>query len=277
MSSLDAVIAADVRRALDEDVGGGDLTAALIPAGTHAEAAVISREPAVLCGCGWFEQVFRCLDARIAIQWNAGDGDDITPGRVICTLRGDARALLTGERTALNFMQTLSGTATLTRHCVDIVNGTGVRLLDTRKTIPGLRHAQKYAVACGGGENHRMGLYDAILIKENHIQACGSIALALQTAAAAAPGVPIEIEVENLDQLRIALDAGASRILLDNFSLPDLHEAVRMTQGRADLEASGGIGMETLRAVAQTGVTFISLGALTKNVRAIDLSMRFGN
>jgi len=231
---------------------------------------------AVLCGTAWFDEVFRQVDKRVSVTWNARDGDAIHPEKILCTLRGPARALLTGERAALNFLQLLSGTATQARKYVDAVHGTRAVILDTRKTVPGLRRAQKYAVTCGGGQNHRMGLYDAILIKENHIAAAGSIAAALRAARAAASGsVTVEIEVENLDQLRDALTSGAEHILLDNFSVAELKSAVREASGRARLEASGGINLSNIRAIAETGVDFISIGDVTKNVAAVDLSLRF--
>ena len=269
------VIERQVREALAEDVGDGDLTAALLPVGQRARVQVITREPGVLCGRAWFDTVFRLLDADIAIQWERADGDRIAAGERLCTLVGETRSLLTGERTALNFLQTLSGTASKARRYADVVVGLPVRILDTRKTIPGLRLQQKYAVSCGGCYNHRMGLYDAILIKENHILAAGSIPAALAAAAALAKGVEVEIEVESLEELAQALGAGARRILLDNFSLERLREAVACNAGRARLEASGGIGLEAVRAVAETGVDDISVGGLTKHVRALDLSMRF--
>ena len=265
-----------VRRALAEDVGKGDLTATLIPAETQAGAQVVTREQAILCGTAWFDEVFRQVDKRVSVTWNNRDGDAIHPEKILCTLRGPARALLTGERTALNFLQLLSGTATQARKYVDAVRGTRAVILDTRKTVPGLRRAQKYAVACGGGQNHRMGLYDAILIKENHIAAAGSIAAALRAAKASAPsGATVEIEVENLVQLREALGSGVQRILLDNFSIEELKAAVQKTAGHAKLEASGGINLANIRAVAETGVDFISIGDITKNVEAVDLSLRF--
>lgn len=270
-----ALIESQVRAALDEDVGAGDLTAALLPADQHARAELITRESAVLCGAPWFEAVFRALDPEIRIQWDVSDGEQVTPGQRLCVLDGPACALLTGERTAMNYLQTLSGTATLTRRYAEAVAGLPVRVLDTRKTLPGLRLQQKYAVRCGGGHNHRIGLFDAILIKENHILAAGSIPAALEAARALHPGVPVEIEVESLDELEIALDAGAPIVLLDNFALDDLRRAVAVTAGRAQLEASGGISLETIRAVAETGVDRISVGALTKDVCAVDLSMRF--
>jgi nicotinate-nucleotide pyrophosphorylase (carboxylating) len=264
-----------VRRALAEDVGAGDVTAALIPADTRAEAQVVTREDAVLCGTAWFDEVFRQLDSRIRARWNAKDGDAIGANQILCTLNGPARALLTGERTALNFLQLLSGTATRTRQYVAAIRGTRTAVLDTRKTVPGLRRAQKYAVACGGGQNHRMGLYDAILIKENHIAAAGSIAAALRAARDLAPqGVAVEIEVENLEQLRAALAAGAERVLLDNFDLKTLPAAVNEARGRAKLEASGGVSLSNIRAIAETGVDYISVGDVTKNIKAVDLSLR---
>lgn len=270
-----ALIERQVRAALAEDVGEGDLTASLLPADQTARVELITRESAVLCGVPWFETVFRLLDPEVRLHWEAGDGERIAPGQRLCVLEGSARALLTGERTAMNYLQTLSGTATLTRRYADAVAGLPVRVLDTRKTLPGLRLQQKYAVRCGGGHNHRIGLFDAILIKENHILAAGSIPAALEAARTRHPGVSIEIEVESLDELEIALAAGASLVLLDNFALDDLRRAVAVTAGRAQLEASGGISLETIRAVAETGVDRISVGALTKDVRAVDLSMRF--
>ncbi len=269
-------IADTVRRALAEDVGGGDLTARLIPAHARASAELVTREAGVLCGQAWFDEVFRQVDPAIRGDWSARDGEAIHTGQTLCRLEGPARGLLTGERCALNFLQTLSGTATTVARHVEALRGTHAVLLDTRKTLPGLRAAQKYAVRCGGGRNHRMGLYDAILIKENHIAAAGSIAAALQAAHAAAPaGVPVEIEVENLEGLRAALAAGAQRLLLDNFDLDTLRHAVRETRGRAKLEASGGVTLATVRAVAETGVDFISVGGLTKHLQALDLSLRF--
>lgn len=265
----------DVRRALAEDVGPGDLTAALVPdTGAHAE--LVTRENAVLCGTAWFDEVFRQLDARARVAWLARDGERIAAGSVVARLDGPARALLTGERCALNFLQTLSGTATLAARYAEAVRGTRAKVLDTRKTLPGLRRAQKYAVACGGGHNHRLGLYDAVLIKENHIAAAGSVAAALDAArAVAGTNVPVEIEVENLAQLREALAAGARHVLLDNFDLAGLREAVHITAGRARLEASGGVTLDNIRAIAETGVDEISVGGLTKHVRAVDLSLRF--
>jgi nicotinate-nucleotide pyrophosphorylase (carboxylating) len=274
LPSRDA-IAAQVRAALAEDVGSGDRTAALVPASAVADAAIVTREPAVLCGTAWVDEVFRQLDAGVAVAWLRADGDALAAGDVVCRLRGPARALLTGERTALNFLQTLCGTATLARRWAQAVAGTGTRVLDTRKTVPGLRLAQKYAVVCGGCHNHRVGLYDAVLIKENHIAAAGSVGAALAAASAFAPDLEVEIEVETLDQLREALAAGARRVLLDNFALERLREAVALTGGRARLEASGGVTIDNVRAIAETGVDDVSVGALTKDVRAADLSMRF--
>ena len=268
-------IAAQVRGALAEDVGGGDRTAALVPSAAVAAAAIVTREAAVLCGSPWVDEVFRQLDPTVAISWLQADGDVLKPGTVICHLHGPARALLTGERTALNFLQMLSGTATLAKRWADAVAGTAARVLDTRKTVPGLRLAQKYAVACGGCHNHRIGLYDAVLIKENHIAAAGSVGAALLAAHALAPDLEVEIEVEDLDQLREALEAGARRVLLDNFPLERLRSAVAVAGGRARLEASGGVTLDNVRAIADTGVDDISVGALTKDVRAVDLSMRF--
>ena len=273
-SQLPTDISDDVRRALAEDVGSGDLTAPLVPDAT-AHAELVTREDAVLCGTAWFDEVFRQLEPRVRVAWLKRDGERIAAGSVIARLDGPARALLTGERSALNFLQTLSGTATRAARYVDALRGTRARVLDTRKTIPGLRRAQKYAVTCGGGLNHRLGLYDAVLIKENHIAAAGSVTAALaQARAAVTADIPVEIEVENLDQLREALSAGATRILLDNFDLEGLRAAVRETAGRATLEASGGITLDNIRAIAETGVDCISVGRLTKSVSAIDFSMR---
>jgi nicotinate-nucleotide pyrophosphorylase (carboxylating) len=269
--ALPADIASCVRRALNEDIGPGDVTAELLPQ-ERATAVVICREQAVLCGIPWFKEVFKQLDKAVQIEWQAGDGDTLRPDMTVCTLAGPVRSLLTGERTALNFLQLLSGTATVTRRFADRLAGTACRLLDTRKTLPGLRTAQKYAVACGGGQNHRMGLYDAILIKENHIRAAGGIAAALHKARSMHRSV--EIEVENPEQLREALEAGAKRILLDNFDLQDMGRAVALNSGRAELEVSGGVAEEQLQAIAATGVDYISVGALTKHVRAVDFSMR---
>lgn len=268
-------IQAQVKQALDEDIGDGDVTAQLLPAQQQATATVIARETGILCGQQWFTEVFLQLDKSISINWQADDGDSLNANQTVCTLSGPTRALLTGERTALNFLQTLSGTATITHNYVEAIGDNKARLLDTRKTIPGLRLAQKYAVHCGGGSNHRIGLYDMILIKENHITSAGSVSAAMQQALAAANGkVEIEIEVENLAQLQEAIVAGAKRILLDNFTISQMREAVGVTQGRARLEASGNITLENIREVAETGVDFISIGAITKHVRALDLSMR---
>lgn len=264
-----------VRLALVEDLGDGDRTAGLVPEGARSRVELLCREPMVLCGRAWFDEAFRQLDPAVSIDWRAEDGERFSADSLLCRLEGNSRALLSAERTALNFLQTLSGTATLARRYADEVAGTGVRVLDTRKTLPGLRLAQKYAVACGGCHNHRIGLYDAILIKENHIQAAGSIAAALQAARRQGGGVPVEIEVESLDELQQALQAGANHMLLDNFTLDQLREAVRLAAGRARLEASGNMSLERLRQVAETGVDDISVGALTKDVRAIDLSLRF--
>lgn len=269
-------IAGTVRRALAEDMGNGDLTAALIPENQAARAQVVTREDVILCGCAWFDEVFRQLGTRVRTTWKAQDGEAIRAGRTLCQIEGPARAILTGERTALNFLQTLSGVATRTRSYVDAIRGTRAIILDTRKTVPGLRLAQKYAVRCGGGQNHRLGLYDGILIKENHITAAGSIVAALDAAKATAkPNVLLEIEVENFAQLREALAASAKRILLDNFDLTGLRAAVHETRGRAQLEVSGGVTLANVRAIAETGVDFISVGDLTKNLTAVDLSLRF--
>jgi len=265
----------NVSQALHEDMGAGDLTALLIPESHRAHARVITREPAVICGQPWFEAVFKTLDPKCRIRWRVADGDEVTADMEICELDGNSRALLTGERTALNFLQTLSGTATLTRRYADAIAGTGAVVMDTRKTLPGLRMAQKYAVKIGGGENQRVGLFDGILIKENHITAAGGIAKALNAALELNRNVSIQIEVEGLDELLEALNAGASLILLDNFDLDKLRSAVRLNAGRAILEASGNVSLETIRSIAETGVQRISVGSLTKSVRAIDLSMRF--
>lgn len=269
-------VAEIVRRALAEDVGTGDLTAALIPVGANAQARVVTREDAVLCGAAWFDEAFRQTDPRIRVDWEARDGDAVRGEQTICRLAGPARGLLTAERTALNFLQTLSGTATAARRYVDAVRGTRAVILDTRKTLPGLRLAQKYAVRCGGAQNHRIGLYDGILIKENHIAAAGSIAAAIRTAKASAPAHAfVEVEVENLAELREALAGGAERILVDDFSVEDIRRAVAEAHGKAKLEISGGVTLATIRALAQTGVDYISSGDITKNVTVIDLSMRF--
>ncbi|MBD7976406.1 MULTISPECIES: carboxylating nicotinate-nucleotide diphosphorylase [Pseudomonas] len=274
LADLSAEIDSNVRRALAEDIGSGDLTAQLIPAERLAHARVITREAAVICGTAWVDRVFRQLDDRVAVHWQVADGDWVEPNQTLFTLEGPARALLSGERSALNFLQTLSAVATRCRHYADLVAGTQVKLLDTRKTLPGLRLAQKYAVTCGGCHNHRIGLFDAFLIKENHIAACGGIADAINAARQIAPGKSVEVEVENLDELQQALDAGADIVMLDELSFDDMREAVRINAGRAKLEASGGITDSTLRSVAETGVDYISLGTLTKDIKAVDLSMR---
>lgn len=264
-----------VALALAEDVGSGDRTAALIPSGARSRVRVVCREEAVLCGAAWFEHAFSLLDGEVRVHWFAADGEALEAGQSVCELEGCSRTLLSGERTALNYLQTLSGTATLAREYARAVAGTGVRLLDTRKTLPGLRLQQKYAVRCGGCHNHRIGLYDAILIKENHILAAGSIGAALRAARASAPDLEIEIEVESLAELEEALEAGARRILLDNFGLARLRDAVALNAGRARLESSGNVTLKQLRELALTGVDDISIGALTKHLRAIDFSMRF--
>jgi nicotinate-nucleotide pyrophosphorylase (carboxylating) len=275
---LPAGITTTVRTALSEDVGSGDLTAALIPEAQQAVATVITREAAVLCGRAWVDAVFAELGPAVSIDWYCRDGDAVAPGQQLCTLRGPARTILTGERTALNFLQTLSAVATTTRRYVEAVTGTRATILDTRKTIPGLRLAQKYAVRVGGGSNHRIGLYDGILIKENHIVAAGGITPAVHRARDQGATVLLEVEVETLAQAEEALRAGADRLLLDNFSTALMREAVALRDQlapRTGLEASGGIDLKSIRAVAETGIDFISVGDLTKNVRAIDLSMRF--
>jgi nicotinate-nucleotide pyrophosphorylase (carboxylating) len=272
---LDESLLHSVRAALSEDIGSGDITAHLIPETQTAQARVISREPAVLCGMAWFNGVFAELDTRIAIDWQLHDGEPLQAGQQLCTLSGPARGILSGERTALNFLQTLSATATLARQYADIVSDLPVKILDTRKTIPGLRVAQKYAVRIGGCHNHRTGLFDGILIKVNHITAAGSIGKAVQQARAEQPDIMIEVEVESTAQVGEALEAGADRLLLDNFTITELTDAVQSVAGRADLEASGGITLSNLRETALTGVDFISTGTLTKNINAIDLSMSF--
>ena len=264
----------DVRRALDEDIGSGDVTADLLPTNASAKARVITREAAVLCGCAWFDACFHALSEAVHIEWMAHDGDAVEPGALLCRLQGPARALVTGERTALNFLQTLSGTATATAAFVDAIRGTRTTVLDTRKTLPGLRLAQKYAVRVGGGSNHRIGLFDAVLIKENHIATAGSISAAVARARALHPGVLVETEVENFSELREAIAAGADRIMLDEFELHELAQAVAEVDGRVPLEVSGSVGIDRVRAIAETGVDYVSIGALTKHVRAIDLSMR---
>ena len=272
------IINQDVIKALEEDLGAGDLTAELIDKNVVNTMEVRAREDCILCGRPWFAEVFRQLCTQKTIQWNYTDGSNVDANTVVCTLKAPAHILLSGERTALNFLQLLSATATTTRTYVEAIKDTRTRILDTRKTIPGLRIAQKYAVRCGGGENHRYGLYDAILIKENHIIAAGSIGAAVASGRNRSPSTMLEVEVETLDELGEALDAGVDRIMLDNFSLDQLNSAVRERDARAsniELEASGGIDLDRIRAIAQTGVDFISVGALTKHTRAIDFTMRF--
>jgi nicotinate-nucleotide pyrophosphorylase (carboxylating) len=269
-----AHIAIDVERALAEDIGNGDATAGLLPIDAHAHAALTCRDPAVIAGSAWFDACFRRLDPAVQIEWLFHDGERVDADTVICRLSGHARSLVTAERAALNFLQLLSATATITAEYVAAVAGTSVRVLDTRKTIPGLRVAQKYAVRCGGGHNQRMGLYDAILIKENHIIAAGSIRAAVTSARQQQPNLLVEVEVEDLDELAQALDAGVDRIMLDNFELAPMLEAVRYTAGRVPLEVSGNVDVYSIGQFARTGVDFISVGALTKHVRAVDLSLR---
>jgi nicotinate-nucleotide pyrophosphorylase (carboxylating) len=274
-AQLAAEIGRNVATALAEDIGSGDLTALLAPADHPARGIVVSREEAVLCGAAWFDACFRRLDPQVRIRWHARDGARIQAGQMLCEIEADTRALLTAERSALNFLQLLSGTATVTRRYVDAVAGTQAQIVDTRKTLPGLRLAQKYAVRCGGGTNHRLGLYDGILIKENHIMAAGGVARVLAQARALAPeGVFIQIEVETLAQLEEALAAGAKMVLLDNMDTAGMRRAVALAAGRAILEASGGVDLSKVRAIAETGVDRISVGSLTKDVRAVDLSLR---
>ncbi len=274
--NLQQTINTQITTALQEDIGPGDLTAALIPAERQGRATVITREAMVICGQPWVDAVFRHIDAKVRTDWRLQEGMFAKAGQTLFSIEGPARALLTGERTALNFLQTLSATATVTRRYVDAIKGTKAVIVDTRKTLPGLRLAQKYAVKVGGGMNHRIGLYDGVLIKENHIMAAGGVTQALAFTQKNTPkGVPIQIEVETLDQLRDALDAGAKMILLDNFDLERMREAVKLNEGRAKLEGSGGVNLDTVRAIAETGVDRISIGALTKDIKAIDLSMRF--
>ena len=273
-----AAIGAQVERALAEDIGSGDVTARLIEPGTRAKATLLAREPLVLCGREWFDEVFRQLDPAVRVTWRADEGSRLPADSVLCELAGPARALLTGERTALNFLQTLSGTASVTRRYADAVAGTNCRVLDTRKTIPGLRDAQKYAVRCGGGHNHRLGLYDMVLVKENHIMAAGSIAAAVAAARERAPGVPVEIEVESLAELHVALAAEPDVVMLDNFTLEEMADGVGVNRAASrpvKLEASGNVDLERLRRIAATGVDYVSIGALTKHLHAIDLSLRF--
>ncbi|MEA3175034.1 MAG: hypothetical protein QOF42_2445 [Gammaproteobacteria bacterium] len=278
MAQLPADLARQVATALAEDIGAGDLTAALIPAERQGRATVITREAAIICGIPYVEETFRQVDARVSLSWQVSDGGSAQPDQALFTVEGPARALLTGERTALNFLQLLSATASAAHAYAVLLQGTQCRLLDTRKTIPGLRTAQKYAVRVGGGHNHRMGLFDGILIKENHIMAAGSMAAAVAEAKQAARKVPVEVEVENLDELEQAIAAGADIAMLDNFALPLMREAVALNAGSPQplkLEASGNITHETIREIAETGVDFISVGSITKHVRAVDLSMRF--
>jgi len=274
---LPADLGAQVDAALREDIGSGDVTAALVPAGQRVRGSVVTREEAVLCGRAWAEESFRRLDPQVRLNWHAADGERLGVNQVIFEIAGPARAVLTGERTALNFLQLLSGTATATRRLVDAVAGTSCRILDTRKTLPGLRTAQKYAVRCGGGENHRMGLYDRVLIKENHIAAAGSLTAAIGAARRSSPELTVEVEVESPAELEEALGADPDIIMLDDFSLANLQAAVQLNRARGRpvrLEASGSVSLETVRAIAATGVDFISVGALTKHVHAVDLSMR---
>ena len=279
LEHMTAAVVGNVSAALAEDVGSGDITARLIPELASAEAAVIAREPMTLAGQPWFDEVYRQVDDAVQIDWLANDGDHIVEDAEICVISGPARSILTGERTALNFLQLLSATATVTSRYASAVSGTKAKILDTRKTIPGLRQAQKYAVRCGGGNNHRIGLYDAVLIKENHIISAGGIAAAIAAARDMHSELPVETEVESIAELREALAAGVDRVMLDNFDVADLQRAVEVNQKEgnppADLEASGGITLDTIFAIAETGVDYISIGALTKDVEAADLSMRF--
>jgi nicotinate-nucleotide pyrophosphorylase (carboxylating) len=270
-------LARQVTAALAEDLGGGDVTAALVPGAQRVRGRVITREAAVLCGRAWADETFRQLDAAVRLDWHAADGERLAAQQVLFDITGPARPVLTGERTALNFLQLLSGTASAARAYVDAIAGTRCRIIDTRKTLPGLRTAQKYAVRCGGGDNHRMGLFDQVLIKENHIAAAGSLTAAIVAARAASPGVPVEVEVETAQELQEALAAAPDIILLDEFALSDMRAAVALRDARdarVRLEASGSVSLESVRAIAETGVDYISVGALTKHVRAIDLSMR---
>jgi len=269
------IVALDVSRALKEDVGTGDVSAQLIPADQTGHARIISRETAVLSGVDWADATFRRVSPAVRIEWAAADGEALFPEQSLCLISGPARAMLTAERVALNFLQTLSATATVTRRFVEAVEGTGAQILDTRKTLPGLRYAQKKAVTDGGGMNHRMGLHDMVMIKENHIRAAGSITEAVRASRVIARDLPLEVEVETLEQLEETLAAGVKRVLLDNFALEQLREAVAFNAGRAKLESSGNVSLETVRDVAETGVDYISIGALTKHIQAIDLSMRF--
>jgi len=268
-------VAADVGRALAEDIGTGDVTAALLPDAPES-AYLLCKEDAVICGRPWFDACHRALDPEVAITWRVAEGDSVPAGTALATLRGRTRALVSAERTSLNFLQTLSGTATTVAAHVEAVRGTRARILDTRKTLPGLRIAQKYAVRVGGGDNHRMGLYDAVMLKENHVRAAGSITAAIAAARASQPGLPLIVEVETLDELRAALDAGCDRILIDDFDAAARREAVHITAGRIPLEVSGGVDLESLRSIAADGVDCISIGGLTKHVRAVDLSLKLG-
>jgi nicotinate-nucleotide pyrophosphorylase (carboxylating) len=281
MAQLTPQLRADIERtvswALSEDIGEGDITAELIPAAKTASATIITREAAILCGRPWVDEVFRQLDPGVQLDWHVDDGVAITPNQTLVTLHGSARSLLTGERTALNFLQTLSGTATVAHEYAQLVKDTGIRILDTRKTIPGLRTAQKYAVRCGGCDNHRMGLYDAFLIKENHIAACGGIANAVAKARELHPGKPVEIEVENFDELEAALTAQADIIMLDEFSLEDAKKAVAITRQRAKIEISGNVSASTIDSLIGIAPDYVSSGALTKHLRALDLSMRLSS
>lgn len=265
-----------VSNALLEDIGSGDVTGLLIAEDEISMATIITRDAATVCGIDWVEEVFAQLDSDILIEWDVDDGDSVEAGQTLCSISGNSRALLTGERSALNFLQTLSATATTAKTYADEVNGTNCKVLDTRKTIPGLRLAQKYAVSCGGCENHRIGLFDAILIKENHIEAAGGIKKAVDEARFNNPDLCIEVEVENMQELEQALDADVNRIMLDNFNPEQIKEAIKVTDKRAELEASGGITLDNIRQYAETGVDYISIGALTKDIQSIDLSMRFG-
>lgn len=264
-----------VYEALKEDVGSGDITADLIPDDSFSLATVITREDGVFCGMDWFDEVYQQLDEEVLVEWNVQDGDLILSGDTLCSISGSTKALLTGERTALNFIQTLSATATIAKQYADAVADTKTIILDTRKTIPGLRLAQKYAVSCGGCQNHRIGLYDAILIKENHISACGSIKKAIELARFKNPELSIEVEVENLAEVEQALSAQADRLLLDNFDNEQIRQAIKLCENNIPLEASGGVTLDNIHEIAKTGVDYISVGSLTKDVRAIDLSMRF--
>ncbi|MDF2941139.1 MAG: nicotinate-nucleotide pyrophosphorylase [Gammaproteobacteria bacterium] len=271
----ESIINKMVKAALEEDIGSGDITAQLISQNTSAKARIITREPMILCGSAWVNEVFKQIDPQVEIHWHYQDGQFIQANDAIFELNGNARSLLTGERTALNFLQMLSGTATTVHSYVEKIRHTSCKLLDTRKTIPGFRLAQKYAVTCGGGHNHRIGLYDAFLIKENHIAACGSISEAIKRAREIGKAKPVEVEVENLDQLQEAIQAEADIVMLDNFNLDQMKQAVELNQGRVKLEVSGNVTLSNIAKIAETGVSFISVGSLTKHIQAIDLSMRF--